>query len=211
MVSDINADTSAVRSPQQVLQTWFLDDSSKRMDLPQPKRWFMGGAQLDQKLKSEFSPTLTLAGENRLDHWLDSTEGTLALIILLDQFNRNINRGTAAAFQYDAKALDVSKHALAAGIPEQLPVSQRMFCFMPFEHDESIESQHRSVALFQKLKEDAPADFSEFADRALASAIEHKDIIEQFGRYPHRNTVLDRSSTEAELDWILQKGKSFGQ
>lgn len=211
MNSENIADTNDVLTPQDVLETWFKDDNSGRMDLAQPKRWFMGGASLDQKLKSLYSQTLKLAGADKLDHWLESAQGTLALIIVLDQFNRNINRGHAAAFEHDAKAVAASKHALDRGYVEQLPISQRMFCYMPFEHDESNESQAQSVALFKQLKEDAPAEFSEFADRALASAIEHKDIIVKFGRYPHRNAVLGRSNTEEEEVWLDSKNKRFGQ
>jgi uncharacterized protein (DUF924 family) len=212
MVSDNIKDTTDVLTPQHVLETWFKDDNSGRMDLAQPKRWFMGGAALDQKLKSLYSQTLKQAGTNKLDHWLDSIQGTLALIVVLDQFNRNINRGTAAAFKHDAKAVAASKHALTMGYTAQLPVSQRMFCYMPFEHDESAESQSQSVALFKQLREDAPTtEYSEFADRALASAIEHKDIIDKFGRYPHRNAVLGRASTEEELAWLDNENKRFGQ
>lgn len=203
--------TKEVLTPQHVLDTWFKDEATGRMDLPQTKRWFMGGPELDQQLRSQYSHTLMLAGENKLDHWMDTAQGTLALIILLDQFNRNINRGTAGAFAYDAKAVTVSKHALAMGYTKELPISQRLFCYMPFEHDETDESQSQSVALFTQLKQEAPEDFSEFASRTLASAIEHKDIIDKFGRYPYRNAVLQRSSTEEELTWLANENKRFGQ
>ncbi|MFT4725528.1 MAG: hypothetical protein ACI9UN_000023 [Granulosicoccus sp.] len=211
MISDNIADTTDVLTPKHVIETWFKDDISGRMDLPQPKRWFMGGPELDQKLNSQYSQTLIKAGANKLDHWLESAQGTLALIIVLDQFNRNIHRGSAAAFEHDIKAVAASKHALAMGYTDQLTVSQRIFCYMPFEHDESAESQSQSVALFKQLKEDAPTESSEFAGRALASAIEHKDIIDKFGRYPHRNAVLDRVSTDDELAWLESENKRFGQ
>lgn len=211
MASDKPTVTTNALTPKHVLDTWFKDENTGRMDIPQPKRWFMGGAELDEKLTIEYSHTLLLAAENKLDHWQDSAPGTLALIILLDQFNRNINRGTAAAFEHDSKAVQVSKHALAMGYTEQFPISQRMFCYMPFEHDESAESQRLSVSLFKQLREEAPDDFSEFAESTLASAIEHKDIIDKFGRYPYRNAVLNRTSTEAELAWLRQENKRFGQ
>lgn len=205
------ADKTDVLTSEHVLETWFKDDETGRMDLPQPKRWFMGGAALDQKLESLYAPTLKQAGANKLDHWLDSAQGTLALIIVLDQFTRNIHRGSAAAFEHDPKAVAVSQYAVAQGYDQQVPISQRMFCYMPFEHDESAESQLQSVALFVQLTVDASPEFSEFAERALASAIEHKDIIDKFGRYPHRNAVLGRASTEAELAWLQDKNKRFGQ
>jgi len=211
MATGNTTDTRDVLTQEHVLETWFKDDESGRMDLPQPKRWFMGGAALDQQLKTHYAATLKQAAANKLDHWLESAQGTLALIILLDQFSRNIYRGSALAFEQDAKALAASQHALARGYLAQLPISQQMFCYMPFEHDESAESQVQSVALFKQLKENASADFSEFASRALASAIEHKDIIDKFGRYPHRNAVLGRTSTEAEIAWLKKENKRFGQ
>lgn len=211
MGKDNITDTTDVLTPEHVLETWFKDDETGRMDLPQAMRWFMGGATLDQKLKSQFAPTLKQAGANKLDHWLDTAQGTLALIIVLDQFTRNIHRGSAAAFEHDAKAVAASQHAVAQGYDQQLPISQRVFFYMPFEHDESAESQLQSVSLFEQLKKDASPEFSEFAERTLASAIEHKEIIDNFGRYPHRNAVLGRASTEAELAWLEDKNKRFGQ
>jgi uncharacterized protein (DUF924 family) len=181
------------------------------MDLAQAKRWFMGGASLDEKLKARYTQTLQQAGANELDHWMKTADGCVALIIVLDQFNRNINRGSAAAFEQDEKALEISRHALSMGYADQLPFWQRMFCYMPFEHDESADSQSVSVALFQQLKEDAPEESLDFADKALSSAIEHKDIIDKFGRYPHRNAVLGRTSTVAELAWLSDENKRFGQ
>ena len=203
--------TTDVLTPQHVLDTWLKDEDTGRMDLPQSKRWFMGGSKLDDKLRCQYTATLASAGNNELDHWLSTAHGTLALIILLDQFNRNMSRGTAAAFEHDASALTASKHALAMGYDRQFPFSQRIFCYMPFEHDETVESQEQSVALFKQLKDEAGEQYSEFADRTLASAIEHKDIIDKFGRYPHRNAVLQRTSTAEEIAWLESENKRFGQ
>ena len=211
MTSNNIEEISAVLEPHDVLQAWFQDEQTGRMDLPQLKRWFRGGKNLDAHLKATFSETLRSAADGKLEHWFNDRKGALALIVLLDQMNRNINRGTAKAFDLDARALVVAKHALKHDYPSQPPFTQRMFCYMPFEHDETVESQIHSVTLFQQLKKDAPEEFTEFAERVLASAVEHRDIIENFGRYPHRNKVLGRQSTEHELQWLNSGSKRFGQ
>ncbi|MFK8076010.1 MAG: DUF924 family protein [Granulosicoccus sp.] len=211
MSSDKSKQINAVLDAQHVLETWFKDDDSGRMDLPQPKRWFMGGQKLDEYLKATYSTTLTAAANGELDHWLDDAQSALAFIVLLDQFNRNMNRGTAKAFALDAKALAVSRQALDLNYTSQYTLTQKMFCYMPFEHDESYESQKTAVELFQQLKNDAPDEYKEFADGALASAIEHQEIVEQFGRYPHRNKTLGRANTDKEEQWLAGDHKSFGQ
>lgn len=207
----VNTEPGNALTPQHVLEIWFKDDTTGRMDLPQSARWFMGGASLDQELTLHYSETLKQAGSGKLDHWLDDPQGTLALIVVLDQFNRNINRGSAEAFEHDEKALAAGKHALAMGYAAQLPVSQQLFCYLPFEHDESVSSQTQSVALFKQLKENASPEFSEFAQQALLSAITHKEIIDKFGRFPHRNAALGRTSTDEELAWLEKENIRFGQ
>lgn len=211
MKSDDTKQINAVLHAQHVLETWFKDDETGRMDLPQLKRWFMGGSKLDDYLRATYSPTLQAAAAGELDHWLNDSQSTLALIIVLDQFNRNINRGSAAAFALDAKALAASQRALEKSYTDDYSFTQKMFCYMPLEHDESRESQRKAVALFQQLKEDAPPEYTEFATRALASAVEHQEIVEEFGRYPHRNEVLGRPNTEEEELWLAADHKSFGQ
>lgn len=195
---------------QDVLDFWFRDAASGRMDLPQSQRWFRGGSALDQELAERFGPTLTLAREGRLNQWRESDSGTLALIIVLDQFNRNINRGTAEAFAGDAQALSLCHHAIAMNYPDQWPLTHRVFCYMPLEHDESVESQERSVALFSKLPDIAPPELQDYARGTLDYARQHKEIIDRFGRYPYRNAVLERHSTAEEEEW-LANGKRFGQ
>jgi len=203
--------TGDVQTPQQILDTWFRDEKTGRMDLSQHKRWFSGGGKLDRLLTEQYSETLRAAGEGELDDWLDTAESTLALIILLDQFNRNINRGTAKAFEHDAKALNACKYALKMNYPEGLPIAYKMFFYMPLMHDESIDSQTLAINLFSQLKDEASDDFRQFAEHALASAQEHRTIIAQFGRYPYRNAVLNRENTAEEQEWLASGSKRFGQ
>ena len=211
MKPDNNDSTSDVRSPQEVINTWFKDETSAKLDIPQSKRWFLGGKKLDQALSEQYAATLAAANEGKLSHWLDTAQGTLALIVVTDQFNRNINRGTAAAFALDNTALAACKHALAKNYDSQLTITQRVFCYMPLEHDETQESQTHCIALFRKLVENAPPELKTFTQGTLQHALEHQAIIEQFGRYPHRNAVLGRASTRAETDWLDRDNKRFGQ
>ena len=198
------------KSAEEVLTFWFRDEATGRMDLPQSKRWFKGGSKLDAELSEQFGPTLALARADKLKHWRESASGTLALIILLDQFNRNINRGTADAFAGDAQALSLCHHAIDRGYPAQWPITHQVFCYLPLEHDESVQSQDRSVALFSEILEQAPPQLQDYARATLDYALQHKQIIDRFGRYPYRNAVLGRSSTAEESEW-LTNGKRFGQ
>ncbi len=208
---DNSQSTKDVRNAQDVLNTWFRDSETGRMDLAQAKRWFMGGKDFDDVLTKEYLTTLEAAANGELDHWLDDSDTTLALIILLDQVTRNVYRGTARAFSNDEKALTAAHHAITQNYIKQLPFTQKVFCYMPFMHDESMESQDLCLSLFEQLKKDAPVEYAEFADRTLASAHEHRDIILQFGRYPHRNAVMDRTNTAEETEWLETRKRSFGQ
>jgi uncharacterized protein (DUF924 family) len=199
------------QTPESIIRFWFKDDATGRMDLPQPKRWFNGGKTLDQELATLFGPVLLRARQGHLAHWLESAHGTLALIILLDQFNRNIHRGTAEAFAADHQALAACEHALGMQYPLQYSLTQKVFCYLPLEHHESPDSQKKSVALFSALTTEATPDLQDFANSTLSSAREHQQIIDQFGRYPYRNAVLERASTKEEQDWLEQGNKRFGQ
>ncbi len=211
MKPDSSNSTTDVQSPEDVISTWFKDKTSGQLDIPQSKRWFLGGKKLDQALSKQYAATLVAASEGELNHWLDTAHGTLALIVVTDQFNRNINRGTAAAFALDSTALAACKHALTENYDSQLTITQRVFCYMPLEHDETLESQTDSIALFRKLDENAPPELKTFTQGTLQHALDHQAIIEQFGRYPHRNAVLGRASTTAETDWLDRENKRFGQ
>lgn len=196
---------------QHVIDTWFKDETSGRLDLPQLKRWFGGGKSLDDKLTRDFSDAVVNAGNGDFDHWMEDAEGSLALLILLDQFTRNIYRGSAQAFTFDQKAQSVCLDGLAKGFDKRLPVMQRVFYYMPLEHAESHELQAESLKRFTALHEQSSSDMEEFTRRTLDSAIEHKAIIDTFGRYPYRNAVLGRENTRDEERWLSESNKRFGQ
>ena len=206
----MNADDE-VTLKARVLDIWFKDDDTGSMELPQSKRWFMGGKALDQRLISDFTEAVDKAANGALDHWQDDAQCALALVVMLDQFNRNMYRGTAQAFAHDAKALSISRHCVNNALDESLPVTQRVFLYLPFEHDETAQSQQESIRLFTQLHNSAPPSLQDFSKRALGSAMEHKRIVDQFGRYPHRNACLGRTSTPEELAWLNSSGSRFGQ
>ena len=211
--SDISSGsrTGAAVGIDDVLDAWFGDDESGRRDLPQGKRWFSGSEALDARLRTRFGDAIEAAARGELDAWRETPEGALALIVLLDQFTRNVHRGTARAFAHDGQALAIAEEGVARGNLERLPPVQAVFHVLPFEHDESRASQHRALALLKGLAADAPAEVADFMKGALESAEEHAAIVERFGRYPYRNAVLGRESTPEEEAWLAGGAKSFGQ
>jgi uncharacterized protein (DUF924 family) len=187
---------------RQILDFWF----AARDDAGQPAyrdQWFKRDDAFDAQIAQRFGAIVerALAGEldGELAGWADSAEGALALVILLDQFPRNLFRGTARAFAGDARALRLAKQAIAQGFDRQLPRYNRMFLYLPFEHSEHLADQDRSVALFAALDDDNVARY----------AVAHRDIVARFGRFPHRNAALGRPSTPEETEFLKQPGSSF--
>ena len=163
--------------------------------------WFESDSAFDAEVRQRFGAAIEPAAQGDLDGIAANAEGALALIILLDQFPRNVYRGTARAFAHDARARSVAHDALAAGHDRALAPFMRPFLYLPFEHSEAMADQDRSVALFR-----AHGD-----ERALSFAIAHRDVIARFGRFPHRNAVLGRASTAEELAFLEQPGADFSK
>lgn len=168
-----------------LLTFWFEDVD--------PKRWFAGDRALDEAIRRRFSAQYAEAAAGRCDDWADSVDGALALIVLLDQFSRNLFRDDPRAFAMDAKALGVAERALAQGFDRAARPERRPFFYMPFMHSENLADQRRSVALFAAL--DGGAQWLDYARR-------HMRIIERFGRFPHRNEMLGRPNTPEEAAWL---------
>lgn len=193
---------------QSILDFWFGDQDPPESHYQ--KRWFSGGKETDRQIAERFATQHQRAIAGELNAWLEHPGGRLALIILVDQFSRNLYRGRAEAFSWDPLALQWSQQAIDNGHLGMLGMSGRMFCLMPTMHAESIECHRVLAQQIDQLFNDYPAArdaLKSFKD----SADEHRAIIEQFGRYPHRNTVLKRPSTPAELDYLSQDGARFGQ
>jgi len=188
---------------QAVLDTWFgAPDSAEYGDAR--KAWFKKNATFDTMLHERFGAVLEEALEGQLASWSETPLGALALIVLLDQFTRNCFRYTPRAFAGDREALRLA-HALVDTRDElTLPtIHHRVFAYMPFEHDETMASQREAVRLFQALfDETGDKDVEDF----LQYARRHADVIEQFGRFPHRNVILGRETTAEEHAWLKTKG-----
>ncbi len=175
-----------------ILTYWFQDLN--------PKDWWVGGTHIDAHIERHFGGLVAQALRGELYTWRTSAQGRLAEIICLDQFTRNIHRGTAAAFAGDPIALTLAQEAILGGHDADLSVAERSFLYMPLMHSESLAIHEWAAKLF-----DQPG-----MEKNLESLTEHTDVIAQFGRYPSRNAALGRDSTAAEMNY-LKDGKTWGQ
>ncbi len=204
--------TKSVVDAEDVLGFWFADSAGGPVAVERRNRlWFRGGAAFDRECTERFATTLETAKSGELDHWKESSRGRLALIILLDQCSRNIYRGTAAAFQQDGQALAACREGIEEDHDRQLAPFERSFFYMPLEHAEDREIQALSVRLFETLANESPEQWREQLEANAGYAREHRDIIENFGRFPHRNSVLGRNSTPAEEAYLADDAPRFGQ
>lgn len=165
----------------------------------------------DATIARRFGGLLEQAAAGELANWADGPRRRLSLVILLDQFPRNIFRGSARAFSYDAQALALTLSGMQSAADAALNVVERIFFYMPLQHAESREVQDESVAAYRRVLAEAPQDLHAFFESSLRSAENHRRIIEQFGRFPHRNALLARTSTPAEEQWLARHRDSFGQ
>ncbi|MBS0580197.1 MAG: DUF924 domain-containing protein [Proteobacteria bacterium] len=165
----------------------------------------------DQAIRSRFAPLLERAAAGELASWADGPRRRLSLVILLDQLPRNIFRGTARAFAYDSQALALTLSGMQSAADATLDVVERLFFYMPLQHAESREVQEESLAAYRRLLAEAPEPLREFFASSLRSAEYHRSLIEQFGRFPHRNKVLGRPDTPPEQEWLARHTGAFGQ
>ena len=172
--------------------------------------WFGGVTELDQRMRQHFGPLLEAALQGDLQAWEHPLQARLALILLLDQFNRNIHRGSARAFAGDGRAQKLVLQTLALAQDEELPTVGRLFLYMPLMHAESLSLQFECVERINRLVQHSPAALARSLQGNLAAAQQHLAIIEKFGRFPHRNAALNRASTPAE-EAFLRDGPRFGQ
>ena len=161
-------------------------------------RWFKRDKQFDELCRERFLTSLTAASRGECWRWRATPQGRCAEIILLDLFSRNLYRNTASSFSNDPIALTLAQELVAGGYDDELNADERYFSYMPYMHSESLKIQHESLRLFDKLVRTEP----------LRYALAHFELIERFGRYPHRNELLGRESTDEELDY-LRHNKGF--
>lgn len=166
-------------------------------------RWFGADEETDATCRNRFGARLEQALQGELDHWAESDRGLVALVVLLDQFSRNIHRGTAQAFAGDERALALAQEAIGSGRDQRLPAIHRVFLYLPLEHCEDLETQERCVVLFEELEDSVQHPlFAGFTRYAAA----HREVIARFGRFPHRNAALGRTSSPAELAYLQEHG-----
>ncbi|MFC4624939.1 DUF924 family protein [Daeguia caeni] len=169
---------------QDILSFWF----SPRMR----ENWFSKSEAIDTEIREKFLPAYEAALNGDYESWKQQPESALALTIVFDQFPRNMFRGSPQAFATDGLALDIAKCALDHGFDQELSADKRQFFYLPFMHSENLDDQRRSVELYERLGDPYSLDF----------ARQHHDIIARFGRFPHRNKVLNRVTTEEEADFL---------
>ncbi len=195
---------------ESVLTFWFgtgTDDNTIAQS--QRKLWWSKDAAVDADMRKRFATGVNAAATGKHDDWAVTLRGRLALILLFDQFPRNIYRDTPQAFAYDARALLLAQDLIESGGHCNLRRIERVFCYLPLEHAESIEMQTRSVELFSALAADVPEQQRDTFKGYVDYAIRHRDVIARFGRFPHRNRILGRASTPEEIEFLKQPGSSF--
>ena len=180
-------------TPHDILNFWFEDIEKKR--------WFIKDAEFDRQLGERFGATLLIAKRGELDHWRDSAGGTLALIIVLDQFSRNLHRDSAEAFAADDKALQLCLGGIQSGIDKELTPEQRSFFYLPLRHAENLEMQKLGL---EKTREINAEGYG--TDKY---ALNHLELIERFGRFPHRNACLGRENTTEEKVYLNEGNAGF--
>jgi uncharacterized protein (DUF924 family) len=186
-----DAPVAAPVDAEAVLRFWFVE--------LEPRDWWRKDPELDQRIASRFGALLETAAAGALVEWRTTPRGRLAEIIVLDQFSRNIHRGSAGAFANDALALHLAEEAVATGAALELPVEERRFVYMPYMHSESAAVHETAMRLFATPGLEKNLDFER----------RHKAVIDRFGRFPHRNALLGRESTVEEIEFLKQPGSSF--
>jgi uncharacterized protein (DUF924 family) len=187
-----------------ILAFWFGPLDATGMARPeQHKLWFSASDAVDADLRQRFGALVERALAGELQAWADDDAGLVALVLLLDQFTRNIFRGTPRAFGGDPQALALARETVAAGRHRQLPAIHRVFLYLPLEHCEDLATQDQCLRLFAELERDTN-------DESIAGfqryAVAHREVIAQFGRFPHRNAILGRESTPQELEHLAHHG-----
>ena len=194
----------------ELLTFWFGDEPDDAV-VAEAKAglWWGHRQETDELLQVKFSGAASAAAADVLDHWVGSPRGRLALILLLDQLPRAIHRETPGAFAQDAKARKLAEQGLESGADRLLRPIERLFFYLPFEHSEDIGDQDRSVELYRELVSSVPTAHRETFAAFVDYAARHRDVIKQFGRFPHRNLILGRESTPEEKAFLEQLGSSF--
>ncbi|WP_319558246.1 DUF924 family protein [Thiomicrorhabdus sp.] len=171
-------------NPLDILDFWYTP--------PMSEHWFSSTPEIDAEIREKFESVWEQAAEGKLDAWKETAEGCLALCIVIDQFPLNMFRGEAKSFSTEQQAVAVCKYAVEKVLDQQLPIERRTFLYMPLMHSEHLTDQDESVRLFEASK----------LENNIKFAHHHREIVRQYGRFPHRNAILGRESTQAEIDYL---------
>ena len=193
--------------------TFWLSDSRDSPDRASARRgwWYQGGPVVDEEIRARFADLVPRALAGDLTGWRATPDGALALILLLDQFTRNLYRGTVEAYAGDACAFEIVNHAIERGLDRALHPVERIWLYHPFHHCEDVVEQDRGLGLLRALRRDADRAWHGYVERSIKGWTRHRDIVARFGRFPHRNAVLGRDSTTKEQAYMAAGGESFGQ
>lgn len=183
-----------------ILDYWFLPRHHPHHGTMQ-KKWFSGGAAVDEEIRRRFGHDLERALAGHYDGWTDTPRGALAYCVLLDQMTRNAFRGTGRAFAGDGRAFHAARCAIARGFDRRFPTGFRRFFYLPFEHREELNAQHRCIGLMSRV----------YPARSVRWAVQHREIVARFGRFPHRNAALGRDCTPDEEAYLATPHPRFGQ
>jgi uncharacterized protein (DUF924 family) len=188
---------------------WFGEAPARDADTAHGKmrRWYMGGPAMDAEVREKFGPLVERAVRGELDGWTSTPRGRLALILLLDQFSRNCWRDEPRCYAGDARAQRLALEALAAGLDEGYSLEERQFLRMPLAHAEDVALQQRNVAETEKLVATVPPALRPVYEMAIEQSHKYLGVIEQFGRFPHRNKVLGRDSSPEEMEFLKDWGE----
>jgi len=178
---------------------WVADVLAFWFDKLGRKGWFANDATIDEEIRTRFTPLIDEINARPIEDSISSTDHALASLLVLDQFTRNVYRGTPRAFAYDELARAIARLTIALHLDQRVPAERRVFLYLPFEHSEALADQLRAVELIEALGD---AEFTRYAEA-------HRDVIARFGRFPHRNAILGRSSTPEEIEFLTQPGSAF--
>lgn len=205
MAAAAEAGGEIINAPEEVLSWWFPEEDiqvdretfGRRMGW-----WFGGGPEVDRQITERFGGLLEQARRGELDHWAETPRGRLALIVVLDQFSRNVYRGSALCYAQDPKALKLAVEGIGAGMYRELTFQERVFFWMPIAHSEDLALQDRSVRHAEEEAANAPPYLRAESEFGISQARATRDVIARFGRHPHRNEILGRASTPEELEYL---------
>ncbi|MCY3627522.1 MAG: DUF924 domain-containing protein [Gammaproteobacteria bacterium] len=198
-------------SPQDILDYWFEGcDNDLEATQKLSNKWYMPSAEIDQEITERFSNVYEQAVNEDFKDWEESVLGCLALVIIFDQFSRNLFRKTVRAFESDQVALNLTNKCINNFWHEELPVPYQLFLFNPFQHSEDLTEQERGVQMVEKLCNNCASSWKSYVEGSLDFFRAHRDTVAKFGRFPHRNEVLRRTSTPEELEF-LKTAPRYGQ